>query len=674
MSIVNDLIRDLPKGPLDSYRKRATFDWKSFKLTLEGEDNVRFQEKLWELVRINPAFQRPTGPISLDEVQRRCNAQVKVLCDNNINAVHAREKFFYISEYDGSLSVKLSLIHSAVPVAILALGTKQHHHFVEELNNGNYMCCLSLTEISHGSNARGIRTTATYDIATRSFILHTPDFEAAKCWSGALGKCATHAIVFAQLITPDGVNRNLHLFVVPIRDPKTHLPFPGVTIGDMGEKLGLNGIDNGFMIFDKYSISRICLLNRTADVSEDGKYVLAVKDGRRRYGLSLSALSSGRSTVPLMCAHYMILAVTIATRYCAVRKQFGPTDEDDELPVIEYQTQQWRIFPHLAATYAIKIFSTEFYKTMIEFIANHFTKGDLNTDIQIEIHVLSCATKPLCSWIARDMIQDCRESCGGHGYLKMSRFGEIRADNDANCTYEGENNVIIQQASHWLLTQWTNVINGQPVPSPLGSADFLVDAEQILNTKFNQSTVENTLKPENLLLSFKWLVCYYLKKTYQHVKDLKSNGMSDFDIRNNSQILARTLSLVYGEHALMMYFIKCLQDPKWKVNEREVLIKLCSLFGAVTLEKRLGDLYGYGYASSSSNINVFLREGIITLCRDLLDNAVALVDVLAPPDFVLNSPLGMSDGEVYKHMKEWLFRDKENLERPSWWKETRSKL
>lgn len=98
------------------------------------------------------------------------------------------------------------------------------------------------------------------------------------------GKCATHAIVFAQLITPDGVNRNLHLFVVPIRDPKTHLPFPGVTIGDMGEKLGLNGIDNGFMIFDKYSISRICLLNRTADVSEDGKYVLAVKDGRRRYG------------------------------------------------------------------------------------------------------------------------------------------------------------------------------------------------------------------------------------------------------------------------------------------------------------------------------------------------------------------------------------------------------
>jgi len=33
-----------------------------------------------------------------------------------------------------------------------------------------------------------MRTTATYDIATKSFILNTPDFEAAKCWVGGLGK------------------------------------------------------------------------------------------------------------------------------------------------------------------------------------------------------------------------------------------------------------------------------------------------------------------------------------------------------------------------------------------------------------------------------------------------------------------------------------------------------
>lgn len=43
MSIASNLIRDLPKGPLDTYRKRATFDWKSLKLNLEGAEGIQFQ-------------------------------------------------------------------------------------------------------------------------------------------------------------------------------------------------------------------------------------------------------------------------------------------------------------------------------------------------------------------------------------------------------------------------------------------------------------------------------------------------------------------------------------------------------------------------------------------------------------------------------------------------------
>ena len=52
-----------------------------------------------------------------------------------------------------------------------------------------------------------------------------------------------------------------------------------------------------------------------------------------------------------------------------------------------------------------------------------------------------------------------------------------------------------------------------------------------------------------------------------------------------------------------------------------------------------------GFFSGSSPARR-VRSEILRLCGALKPEAVALVDIIAPPDFILNSPIGHSDGQV----------------------------
>ena len=80
-------------------------------------------------------------------------------------------------------------------------------------------------------------------------------------------------------------------------------------------------------------------------------------------------------------------------------------------------------------------------------------------------------------------------------------------------------------------------------------------------------------------------------------------------------------------------------------NIRNVLLKLFSLYGLYNIEKFLPSLFGGGYVEKPEATNL-VHEAVLTLCRDLKNDAVALIDAIAPPDFLLNSILGKSDGRV----------------------------
>lgn len=120
-------------------------------------------------------------------------------------------------------------------------------------------------------------TEAHYDHSSREIVLLTPSKEAMKFWIGGAAKSANMCVIWAQLYIGE-VCHGVHAFVVPIRDNTTHKVLPGITIGDCGPKQGLNGVDNGFIIFDKFRIPVDNLLNKISGIDEKGMFVSTVKN------------------------------------------------------------------------------------------------------------------------------------------------------------------------------------------------------------------------------------------------------------------------------------------------------------------------------------------------------------------------------------------------------------
>lgn len=616
-----------------------TFDPAMMRSLLDGDDQ-EIMDKVRTLLT-DPVFNY-FDPDDLHVYREQVLTWCRLLADQGFGAMAFpveyggqgdMKKYFAIMEalsyHDLSMVIKFGVQFGLWGMSVYFLGTEKHHRkYIRDIGTLRLPGCFAMTETGHGSNVKGVETTATYQHDTRSFIVHTPHPAAGKEYIGNAALHGQMATVFAKLVI-DEVDYGVNAFVVPLRSPDGHT-LPGITIEDCGRKMGLNGVDNGKIWFDQVSIPYDNMLDRYASVDEQGEFASPITSDNRRFFTMLGTLVGGRIGIPRSGLSATKSGLAIAIKYGDQRRQFGP-ENGAEVPILNYRTHQRRLMPLLANAYAL------------HFSLQHITDRFLvrSEDDMQEIEAMAAGLKAWGTWNTTQTLQECREACGGKGYLSENRIDRLKNDTDVYTTFEGDNTVLMQLVAKARLSEFKKEFSDINF---FGMLKYVADKAKVGITEMNPVTVRNT-DPAHLLdtgfhlSAFQYREKDVLTSAASRFKKHLDAGMDSFDAFNRTQFHMVEVGMAYVERLILEQFIQQVNataDEKCKA----ILHQLCQLFALSQIEKNKGWYLEQGYMDGAKTKAI--RKQVNQLCWEVRQNAVALVDAFGIPDSCLAAPIAIA--------------------------------
>ncbi|MCG9793004.1 acyl-CoA dehydrogenase family protein [Flavobacterium algicola] len=561
----------------------------------------------------------------------------KILADENLgNMAYPKEyggganmaDYFAIMEtlsyHDLSLVIKFGVQFGLWGMSVQSLGTEKHYtKYLKDIGTLKIPGCFAMTETHHGSNVKGLETTATYNHQSQTFIIHTPHEKAQKEYIGNAALHGQMATVFAKLII-DGHDYGVNAFIVPLRS-EDGVVLEGVTIGDCGHKMGLNGVDNGTIRFNNVSIPKENMLDRFASVNDNGEFESPIPSDNRRFFTMLGTLVGGRIGIPRSALAAAKTGLTIAIRYGDQRRQFGP-EGDSEVPILNYRMHQRRLLIPLAKTYAV------------HFALQHLTQRFLNrTEIEMqEIEALAAGLKSYSTWSTTAILQECREACGGKGYLSENRIDALKNDTEIYTTFEGDNTVLMQLVAKSRLSEFRKSFGEM---GSLGIINYVYENAKSVISEKNPITIRNTDEAHLLDGDFHLQAFQHREKTIlasaaKRIKKLVDNGMDPYDAFNVVQHQMIDVASAYLDRVVLEQFqlaLSTVEDESCKA----ILNQLCQLYALSQIEKNKAWYLEDNYMEAVKTKAI--RKMVNQLCWDIRPDAVALVTAFEIPDSCLGA-------------------------------------
>jgi len=533
------------------------------------------------------------------------------------------ENLMYV---DGSLAIKFGVQFGLFGGSIQKLGTtSQHDTYLTAAGKAKLLGCFAMTETGHGSNVRGIKTTATYEKETDSIVIHTPGKNDNKEYIGnALD--SKMASVFAQLIV-NGKNEGVHAILVPVRD-ENHQLLEGITIEDNGYKLGLNGVDNGKIWFHQVRVPRENLLNKYGNITQEGIYYSDIKNPNKRFFTMLGTFSWW----PNLCARSALggakKALAIAVKHALKRRQFNDSIKIQEDLLMDYPTHQLRLTPAIAKAYV--------YDVTLQHIMKVYSDESITDKREVETQV--AGLKSVITWFANDTIQECREACGGKGYLLENIIADLKGDVDIFTTFEGDNTVLLQLAAKGVLSDFKSELNSAGFISVLKLlstqlSDKLttinplyvnkVDAEHLYNPKFHKHAF--SYRTRRLTYTLAMRIRDYIKKgvpSYQAFLKVQTHLIA----------LGKAYSCELAFDAFVVFTEK-INDAK----HRELFEKISALYALHEIRLDAAWYLEQGYFGGTKSKAI--RQRVERLCTELRPHIEVLVDGFGIPEHLIMAPI-----------------------------------